>query len=299
MIFEIWELIPEQEILLNNKNIDQILDKNDINISRHSLKNWPSGGQYSGSWEGKQVVFRSAGGKERIERWVGEVHQSHSWRSQKPFGYRQENEHSNHCWGQYCSKTVCDIVNFSINWWATLHLKDIFISSSWFIISNMAMTPDRCYQVSAFEWTSKDAHHQDWLWDHLFWISKAHFTAWIWVMNIIDDANAFPFMIWFDKLRGIHGEEHWAYNDEPLYDKLWDACLDDWIISMKTGDNITWRVLFQLEASLWLIDNHDGVGTMRTINAITILRIIQRMNDRLRSSWWIKQHHTRGQSQAW
>jgi hypothetical protein len=44
MIFEIWELIPEQEILLNNKNIDQILDKNDINISRHSLKNWPSGG---------------------------------------------------------------------------------------------------------------------------------------------------------------------------------------------------------------------------------------------------------------
>jgi hypothetical protein len=27
--------------------------------------------------------------------------------------------------------------------------------------------------------------------------------------------------------------------------------------------------------------------------------IIQRMNDRLRSSWWIKQHHTWGQSQAW
>ena len=44
MIFEIWELIPEQEILLNNKNIDQILDKNDINISRHSLKSWPPGG---------------------------------------------------------------------------------------------------------------------------------------------------------------------------------------------------------------------------------------------------------------
>jgi len=50
-------------------------------------------GQYSGPWEGKQKVFRSAGGKERIERWVGEVHQSHSWRSQKPFGYRQKNEH--------------------------------------------------------------------------------------------------------------------------------------------------------------------------------------------------------------
>ena len=81
--------------------------------------------------------------------------------------------------------------------------------------------------------------------------------------------------------------------------KLWDVCLDDWMISMKTGDNITWRVLFRLEASLWMIDNRDGVGTMRTINERTILRIIQRMNDRLRSSWWIKQHHTRGQSQAW
>ena len=29
----------------------------------------------------------------------------------------------------------------------------------------------------------KDVHHQDWLWDHLFWKSKAHFTAWIWVIN--------------------------------------------------------------------------------------------------------------------
>jgi len=47
MIYEIWELIPQQERLLNNKNIDQIckiLDKNDINTSWHSLKNWPLGG---------------------------------------------------------------------------------------------------------------------------------------------------------------------------------------------------------------------------------------------------------------
>ena len=47
MIFEIWELIPKQERLLNNKNIDRIckiLDKNDNNISRHSLKSWPLGG---------------------------------------------------------------------------------------------------------------------------------------------------------------------------------------------------------------------------------------------------------------
>jgi hypothetical protein len=163
----------------------------------------------------------------------------------------------------------------------------------------MAMTPNICYQVSAFEWTSKDEHHQDWLWDHLFWISNAHFTAWIWVMNIIEDANTFPFMIWFDKLRGIHGEEHWAYNDEPFTARyemyVWTTRWFPWRLVI----TYTWRVLFQLEESLWLVDNRDGVGTMRTINERTILRIIQRMNDRLRSSWWIKQHHTRGQSQAW
>jgi len=34
-------------------------------------------------------------------------------------------------------------------------------------------------------------------------------------MNIIDDATAFLFTIWFNKLREIHGEEHWAYNEEP------------------------------------------------------------------------------------
>jgi hypothetical protein len=31
-----------------------------------------------------------------------------------------------------------------------MYLKDIFISSSWFIISNMAMTIERCYHMIAF-----------------------------------------------------------------------------------------------------------------------------------------------------
>ena len=38
-------------------------------------------------------------------------------------------------------------------------------------------------------------------------------------INIIDDANAFLFTIYFDKLRGINGEEHLAYNDEPFTTK--------------------------------------------------------------------------------
>jgi hypothetical protein len=106
--------------------------------------------------------------------------------------------------------------NFSSNWWATLHLKDIFISSAWVTLWNMVMTFEWCYRIVAFEWMLEGCTHQDWLWDHLFWSSNVHFTAWIWVMNIIDDANAFLFTIWFDKLGGIHGEELWAYNDEPF-----------------------------------------------------------------------------------
>ena len=46
MIVEIWDLIPEQQ-RFSNKNIDwvcKILDKNDINISRHFLKRGPLGG---------------------------------------------------------------------------------------------------------------------------------------------------------------------------------------------------------------------------------------------------------------
>jgi len=35
---------------------------------------------------------------------------------------------------------------------AKMYLKDIFISSSWFIISNMAMTIERCYHMNCFEW---------------------------------------------------------------------------------------------------------------------------------------------------
>jgi len=47
MIFEMCNLISEQERLSNKKNIDRvckILDRNDINTSRHSLKSWPLGG---------------------------------------------------------------------------------------------------------------------------------------------------------------------------------------------------------------------------------------------------------------
>jgi hypothetical protein len=56
--------------------------------------------------------------------------------------------------------------------------------------------------------------------------------------NIIDEAETFLCTIWLEELRGIYWEEHWAYNHELLCCKLWDACLDDWIVFKKTDDNI-------------------------------------------------------------
>jgi hypothetical protein len=104
------------------------------------------------------------------------------------------------------------------NWWATLHLKDIFISSSWFIISNMAMTFERCYHIVTFEWMLEGCTHQNWLWDHLFWSPKDAFHRMNMgdKRNIIDNANAFFFTIWFDKLERIHWEKHWRYNKEAF-----------------------------------------------------------------------------------
>ena len=47
MIFKRYELILEQEKILEQKTMDQvckILDENDINTSRHSFNSWAVGG---------------------------------------------------------------------------------------------------------------------------------------------------------------------------------------------------------------------------------------------------------------
>ena len=130
--------------------------------------------------------------------------------------YKQMNKHSDHYWGQCCSKTVSDLVNFSSNWWATLHLKGILLSSSWGYPLKHGY--DRCYLIVALEWMAercipprstvgpsilklKCALHRMNMGDN---------------MNIIDDVETFLSTIWFDKPRGIHEKEHWAYNDESF-----------------------------------------------------------------------------------
>ena len=98
-----------------------------------------------------------------------------------------------------------------------LHLKDIFISSSWVTLWNMAMTPNRCYRMSAFEWTLKGCTPSGLtVRPSVLKIKCAlHYMNMGDKLNIIDDANAFLFTIWFNKLRGIPWEEHWAFNKEP------------------------------------------------------------------------------------
>jgi hypothetical protein len=54
-------------------------------------------------------------------------------------------------------------------------------------------------------------------------------------------------------LRKTLSLQRWAF-----YDKLWDAYLDDLIVSKKVDDNIYLKGMFQLEASSWLINNLDG-----------------------------------------
>ena len=125
--YEIW--FQNKKDCRTKKNIDwvcEILDMNDINSSQHSLKNWDTLGQYSGPWEGKQAVFRLAGGN---ERWSND--ESMHWGQWCLKKANQQDKHSDHYWGQCCSKTVSDLVNFSSNWWATLHLKGILLSSAW------------------------------------------------------------------------------------------------------------------------------------------------------------------------
>jgi len=47
--------------------------------------------------------------------------------------------------------------------------------------------------------------------------------------------------------------QRWAF-----YCKVWNPCPDDLTIPRRLVITYTWRVLFQLEASSWLVDHFDG-----------------------------------------
>jgi len=97
---------------------------------------------------------------------------------------------------------------------------------------------------------------------HLFWNPKVHFTAWIWVMNIIDNAKSFLCISWFDELRRTMEKNVELTTMSFLLQAM--RCVSDvhvwmtWQFPRRLMITYTWKVLFQLEASSWLVDNLDG-----------------------------------------
>jgi hypothetical protein len=85
-----------------------------------------------------------------------------------------------------------------------MYLKDIFISSSWFIISNMAMTIERCYHMIALNECWEDAPHPPKLTvgpSDLKLKCALHHMSMGDKSDIIDEVQAFLFTIWLDELR--------------------------------------------------------------------------------------------------
>jgi len=158
------------------------------------------------------------------------------WQRKKLVEHQQMNKHSDHCWGQCCSKTVCDLVNFSNTWWATLHLKDIFI---WGYPLKHSYDSRQMLYAVAFEWMPEGCAHQDWLCDHLFWSSNAHFTAWI---EVITWTSLMMQMHFFSRSDLTSWEESMEKNIElTTMSLLLQAmrCMSGWLgSSMKADDNI-------------------------------------------------------------
>ena len=112
-------------------------------------------GLYSGPWEEKQAVFRSAGGN---EKWSND--ESVYWRQWCSKKDNQWTSTFRSYWGQCCSKIVHDLVNPVNN----RESKDTLEGNLYIVIFwNMAI--DRCGHTVAFKQIWKRcAHHQDWRW---------------------------------------------------------------------------------------------------------------------------------------
>ena len=151
----------------------------------------------------------------------------------------------------------------------------------------MAMIPDKCYCVVEFEWMLEGCTHQDWLWDHLFWSSNAHFTTWIWVTNIIDIVDAFLFTIWLDELKRTMEKNFELITRSLLLQSM--RCMSGWLGSfMKADDNILEGYVstggkFMTDWPSWWVLAWCTQSMREQFS---------RESRRQNSSWWIKQHHT-------
>ena len=132
-----------------------------------------------------------------------------------------------------------------IEWWKDAHHQDWLwnnaaLEGQSHIVILWNMVIDRRYHATALNECQKGTHPEDWLCGTICFEARwaLHRMSMGDRSSIIDEAETFLFTIGLEELKGIYWEEHWAYNHEPLYCKLWDACLDDWMISKKADDNM-------------------------------------------------------------
>ena len=165
--------------------------------------------QYSGSWVGKQTVFRSAGGN---ERWLND--ESVYWRQCCSKKDNQWTSTFRSYWGQCCSKIVHDLVNPVNNRESKDTLEGNLLKHGYrpmwaysCIRTNMKRcTPPRLIAEQCCTWRIMSYYHLQHGYDFwtmlshsceywkdaltktdcgtiLFWSSKAHFIAWIWAIK--------------------------------------------------------------------------------------------------------------------
>jgi hypothetical protein len=134
--------------------------------------------------------------------------------------------------------------------------------------------------IASLHWNEcqKDAHHQDWLWDHLFWSSNAHFTVWIWVItwtSLMMSRHFFPLSdltSWEESMRkniehtmmslSLQAMRGMSGRLDDFHEDWWQHILEEYCFNFRQVHD--WLTILM------------GDGMMHTIDQRIILRTIQK-----------------------
>ena len=126
------------------------------------------------------------------------------------------------------------------------------------ILWNMVI--DRRYHATALNECQKGTHPEDWLCGTICFEARwaLHHMSMGDKSSIIDEVETFLFTIWLEELKGIY-EKSTEHTTMSLCTASYEmhVWMTDWV-PRRLMITCTWRVLFQLEASSWLINNLDG-----------------------------------------
>ena len=122
----------------------------------------------------------------------------------------------------------------------------------------MVMTFDRCYHKVACAGMLEGCTHQDWLWDHLFWSSNAHFTAWIWVITWTSLMMPIHFFskIWLDGWEELFEENIELTTMSLSLQSI--RCMSEWRDSSMIMDDHIYLNGVSTRGSFRLVNNLDG-----------------------------------------